>query len=138
MCPQLNKPFLQDLWFHYFPRQFRPVMCRQFGLILLLPPLFRHRFRSNFPWPYLKQHNKTFSMWSEVRTSNKFFFFKYAITISQNGMNFSMLSILKMLSFFLVAEALTDLIYHRPTGKFQFLVLPHGKSTTRVNRASSG
>ena len=34
-----------------------------------------------------------------------------------------MLSILKMLNFFLVAEALTGLIYHRPTGKdasFQF------------------
>ena len=34
-----------------------------------------------------------------------------------------MLSILKMLSFFLVAEALTGLIYHRPAGEnFSFCV----------------
>ena len=37
--------------------------------------------------------------------------------ISQNGAIFSMLSILKALSFSLVAEALTGLIYHRPAGE---------------------
>ena len=37
--------------------------------------------------------------------------------ISQNGVIFSMLSILKTLIFFLVADALTGLIYHRPAGE---------------------
>ena len=37
--------------------------------------------------------------------------------ISQNGVIFSMLSILKMLHFFLAAEALMSLIYHCPTGE---------------------
>ena len=44
--------------------------------------------------------------------------------ISQNGMILSMLSILKMLSFFLVAEALRGLIYHRSVDEnfsFQFI-----------------
>ena len=42
---------------------------------------------------------------------------KYKIMISQNGAIFSTLSILKTLSFSLVAEALTGLIYHCPVGE---------------------
>ena len=46
--------------------------------------------------------------------------------ISQNSSIFSMLNTLKMLSFFLVAETLTGLIYHRPRGrKFQFQFSSH-------------
>ena len=37
--------------------------------------------------------------------------------ITRNGVIFSMLSILKMLSFFLVTQALAGLIYHRPVGE---------------------
>ena len=53
-------------------------------------------------------------MWSKVST-NSTNFQSIKFTTSQNGMIFSMLSILKMLRFFPVAEALTGLIYHRPT-----------------------
>ena len=42
---------------------------------------------------------------------------KFKITISQNGGLFSMLSILKTLSFSPVAEALTGLIFHRFAGE---------------------
>ena len=42
----------------YFPRQFWPLMCTLFGLILLFPPPFRHcyekKLKSNFPWPHIK------------------------------------------------------------------------------------
>ena len=61
-------------------------------------------------------------MWSNVRTDSTNFE-NIKITISQNGLIFSMLSILNMLSFFLVAEALTGLIYHHSMGEnssFQF------------------
>ena len=45
--------------------------------------------------------------------------------ISQSGVIFSMPSILKMLSFFLIAEALTGLIYHRAADEnFSFQTLP--------------
>ena len=37
--------------------------------------------------------------------------------VSQNGMDFSMLSILKMLSIFWVVEALADLIYNHSMSK---------------------
>ena len=52
-----------------------------------------------------KKHKKTFSMWSEVlvRTNEQIaqiFYLKYANTVSQNGMIFSILSILKLLNFF--------------------------------------
>ena len=63
-----------------------------------------------------KNNKKTFLMWSKVRTDSTNFL-KYKITISQNGAIFSLLSVLKMLSFFLVAETLTGLTYHRPVGE---------------------
>ena len=42
---------------------------------------------------------------------------KYKSTTGQNEAIFSMLSILKTLSFSLAAEALKGLIYHRPAGE---------------------
>ena len=55
--------------------------------------------------------------------------------IRQNGVVIFMLSILKMLSFHLVEEALTALIYHRPAGEnssFPFYILPDdGRSISR-------
>ena len=43
--------------------------------------------------------------------------FKNKIPVSQNDTIFSMLSILKTLTFSLVGDALKSLIYHRPVGE---------------------
>ena len=40
MCLQINKPFLHNSWFYYFPRRFRLDMYKFFGQILLLPTYF--------------------------------------------------------------------------------------------------
>ena len=58
------------------------------------------------------------SIFDVVLSENKLHkLLKCKITISQNDVIFAMLSILKTLSFFLVAEAITGLTYHHPVGE---------------------
>ena len=123
-----------------------PLLCRQFFPFITLkqtiffsqiqlannffkkkvtpPPdkkLMVHPLRSNFPWPYRSKYKKTFPMWSKVRTNSTNFL---SIKLRQVRMvQFFYVKYTKMSSFFLVAEALTGLVYHCPLGEnssFQF------------------